>query len=95
MERKDGKLTFEFINADVKMEIQPHLVNILGFTNVCRGFTYNGAKGSEYTTSYDIIKIPLIETAPKDFRKFQFLKDKEDAIIEVYNNDGNTGGTYT
>ena len=50
---------------------------------------------SVYTTSYDIIKIPLIETAPKDFRKFQFLKDKEDAIIEVYNNDGNTGGTYT
>ena len=47
---------------------------------------------SVYTTSYDIIKIPLLEAAPKDFRKFKFLKPMEDAIIEVYS-DGNTGGT--
>ena len=62
---------------------------------MCCGFTYNGAKGSQYTTLNDIIKIPLIEAAPKNFRNFQFLKDNEDAIIEVYNDNGNTGGTYT
>ena len=51
-------------------------------------------KGSEYSTSYDIIKIPLVEAAPKDFRKFTFLKYMEDSLIEIYNDD-NSGGSYT
>lgn len=34
-----------------------------------------------------------MEAAPKKFRKFKFLKDMEDAIIEIGNaTDG--GGTY-
>ena len=49
---------------------------------------------SVYTTSYDIIKIPLLEAAPKGFRKFKFLKHMEDEVIEV-SSDNNTGGTYT
>ena len=70
-----------------------HLANILGFTNVCRRFTYTGKKEPEYTTSYDIINIPLLEAAPKDFRKFRFLKHMEDAVIDV-SSDNNAGGTY-
>ena len=97
---ENERLKIFFKEVDIKMEIQPHLANILGFTNVCRGFIYTGKKGSEYTTSYDIINIPLIKAVPKDFRKFQFLNDNEDAIIEIYNDDDdddddNTGNTYT
>ena len=54
---EDRRLRFFF--EDIRMEIHPHLANILGFTSVCRGFTYTGKKGFEYTTSYDIINIPL------------------------------------
>ena len=42
--REDQKLRFDFREVYVKMEIQPHLANILGFTNVCCGFTCNGTK---------------------------------------------------
>ena len=91
LERRRLRFVFKF---NLTIEIQPHLANILGFTNVCRGFTHIGEKGTEYTTSYDILQIPLLEAAPRDFRKFRFLKHMEDAVIEV-SSDDNRGGTYT
>ena len=52
---------------------------------VRHGFTHIGQKGSEYSTSYDILDILLSKAAPKDFRKFKFLKLMEDAVIEIGN----------
>ena len=61
---------------------------------VRHGFTHIGQKGSEYSTSYDILDILLSKAAPKDFRKFKFLKLMEDAVIEI-GNESNEDGTYT
>ena len=74
MHLEDRRLRFVFDKIDLRLQIHPHLANIVGFINVCCGFTHIGKKGSEYTTSYDILDIPLLEAAPKDFRKFKFLK---------------------
>ena len=90
LEERRLRLVFPY---DLTLEIQPHLANILGFTDG-RQFTYIGKKGSEYTTSYDILQISLSEAAPKEFRKFEFLKHMENAVIEV-SSDDNRGGTYT
>ena len=91
LEERRLRLVFPY---DLTLEIQPHLANILGFTDVSRQFTYNAKKGSEYTTSYDILQISLLEAVPKEFRKFEFLKHMENAVIEV-SSDDNKGGTYT
>ena len=92
---EDSRLKIEF-NYDVKIEIHPHLANILGFTNVSRLFSHLGRKGSQYTTSHDILHIDLSRAAPKDLRKYKFLEHMEDAVIEIYNDDHyNKGGTYT
>ena len=91
LEERRLRLVFPY---DLTLEIQPHLANILGFTDVSRQFTHIAKKGSEYTTSYDILQISLLEAVPKEFRKFEFLKHMENAVIEV-SSDDNRGGTYT
>ena len=48
--------------------------------------------GESYVAPYVIPNIPLLSSAPEDFRRYRYLNDMEDSII--LRGEGNNGGSF-